>query len=159
MYIIYLTNMLDEADRRILRALQDDGRLTLRQLANLVHLTSTPVYERVKRLEAAGVIRGYHAQISAIEAGLGFTVFCYIKLAKINTEIHQDFATHIADIPEITECYNISGAWDYLLKICVPDMAAYRGLVTDVIGRIPQLASLESVFVMDEVKHNTGIPI
>lgn len=151
--------MIDDADRRILRALQIDGRLTLRQLASQVCLTSTPVYERLKRLESGGVITGYHAHVQPSKVGLGFSVFCNIKLSKINTEIHKEFASRIAQIPEITECYNISGAWDYMLKVMVPDMAAYRALVTDVLGRIPYLASVESVFVMDEVKHAPGVPL
>lgn len=150
---------IDETDRRILRALQDDGRLTVRQLAARVHLTPTPVYERLRRLEASGLITGYHAALDSRRLGMGFTVYCNVKLSQINTEIHRDFAERVAAIAEITECYNVSGSWDYLLRVSVPDMRAYRDLVTDVLGRLPYLASLESVFVMDEVKHTLGVRV
>lgn len=150
---------IDDTDRRILRALQDDGRLTVRQLAAKVHLTPTPVYERLRRLEASGLITGYHATLDSARLGMGFTVFCNVKLTQINAEIHRDFAQRVAAIAEVAECYNVSGTWDYLLKIRVPDMRAYRDLVTDTLGRLPYLSSLESVFVMDEVKNTFGIRV
>lgn len=146
------TTPIDDADRRILAALQAEGRLTVRELAAKVHLTSTPVYERLRRLERDGYIRGYHAALDWERLGRGFAVFCNIKLQRINAEIHADFAERIAAIDEVTECYNISGSFDYLLKVHVPDMRSYQQFVIDTLGRIPGVSSVESVFVMKEIK-------
>lgn len=150
---------IDEIDRRIIAALQEDARLTVRQLAARVHLTSTPVYERLKRLETQGIIRGYRVEIDSERVGMGFTVFCQVKLQRINAEIHTDFAARVAEIPSVTECYNISGSFDYMLKICVPDMAAYHAFVVDTLGRIPGVSSVESVFVMKKVKSSPCLPL
>ena len=86
-------------------------------------------------------------------------VFCHVKMDRLNREIAQEFSRIVRDIPEVTECYNISGSFDYLLKIHAPDMKYYQKFVLNVLGTIEHLASLESVFVMDEVKHAYGIRV
>ncbi len=146
---------LDETDIKILAALQDDARLTIRELAAKVGRTPTPVYERVKRLESSGVIKGYFAILDAEAIGKGLTVFCNVKLQKIGKAIHQDFATRILQMPEVVECYNISGSFDYLLKVVTADMREYQAFVTDNLGVIDYLSSVESVFVMQQVKSDT----
>lgn len=89
----------------------------------------------------------------------GFVVFCRVKLSKLNREIATEFTRIIQDIPEVTECYNISGSYDYLLKIHAPNMKYYQEFILNVLGTIDSLGSLESTFVMDEVKHDYGIHI
>lgn len=150
---------LDQTDLAILRALQENARLTIKELAACVHLSSTPVFERLKRLESNGYIRKYIAVLDAGKLHRGFVVFCRVKLRRLNKEIADEFTRIIRDIPQVTECYNISGSYDYLLKIHAPDMKYYQEFILNVLGTIDSLGSLESTFVMDEIKHDYGIHI
>lgn len=150
---------LDNIDLQILRALQENARLTNKELAAKVHLSTTPVFERQKRLERQGYIKRYIAVLDAEKLNRGFIVFCRVKMRRINKEIAEDFARVIEGIPEVTECYNISGGYDYLLKICSPDMKYYQQFVLNVLGTIDSLGSMESTFVMDEVKQVFGFNV
>ena len=150
---------LDKTDLQILRTLQVNARLTTKELAARVSLSSTPVFERLKRLEANGYIQKYIAVLDADKLHRGFIVFCHVKMSRLNRDIAQEFANISREIPEVTECYNISGSFDYLLKIHAPDMKYYQAFVLNVLGTIEHLGSLKSVFVMDEVKHEYGIQI
>lgn len=150
---------LDKKDLQILRTLQENARLTTKELAARVNLSSTPVFERLKRLENGGYIKKYIAVLDAEKLNLGFVVLCRVKLSKLNREIATEFTRIIQDIPEVTECYNISGSYDYLLKIHAPNMKYYQEFILNVLGTIDSLGSLESTFVMDEVKHDYGIHI
>lgn len=150
---------LDKVDLQILRTLQENARLTTKELAAKVSLSSTPVFERLKRLEHNGYIKKYIAVLDAGKLNQGFVVFCRVKLTKLNRDIATSFTSVIQDIPEVTECYNISGAYDYLLKIHAPNMKYYQEFILNVLGTIDSLGSLESTFVMDEVKHKYGIHI
>lgn len=150
---------LDKVDLQILRILQENSRLTTKELAAKVSLSSTPVFERLKRLETNGYIKKYIAILDADKLNQGFIVFCKVKLQRVNYDIATEFARIIADIPEVTECYNISGSFDYLLKIHAPDMKYYQSFILNVLGRIEYLASLESVFVMDVIKHEYNVHI
>ena len=150
---------IDKVDLQILRTLQGNARLTLKELAAQVSLSSTPVFERLKRLENEGYIKKYIAILDAEKLNQGFVVFCNVKLSRINQEIATEFTRIIQDIPEVTECYNISGSFDYLLKIHAPNMKYYQEFILNVLVSIESLGSIESTFVMDEVKHNYGIHI
>lgn len=150
---------LDRIDLMILRALQENARLTTKELAAKVHLSTTPVYERLKRLESNGYIKKYIAVVDANKLNRGFIVFCNVKLRRVNQDIAQDFTNVVLQIPEVAECYNISGNFDYLLKIHAPDMKYYQQFILNVLGKIESLGSLESVFVMDEIKHEYSIPV
>lgn len=150
---------IDETDRKIMRLLQQEGRYTVRELASLVHLTPTPVHERLKRLEAEGYIKGYHARLDTVKVGIGYTVFCTVKLSSINTDILRQFDEFIENVPQVVACYNVAGRWDYILQIMVPDVLSYRTLVIETLGKIPYLGSLESIFVMDTVKSLPGVPL
>jgi Lrp/AsnC family leucine-responsive transcriptional regulator len=150
---------LDKTDLMILRTLQENARLTTKELAAQVNLSSTPVFERLKRLENTGYIKKYMAVLDAAKLNQGFMVFCCVKLRRINRDIANEFTQVIRQIPEVTECYNISGSADYLLKIHAHDMKCYQEFVLNVLGKIESLGSVESMFVMDEVKHEFGIPV
>lgn len=150
---------LDKVDLQILRTLQENARLTTKELASRVSLSSTPVYERLKRLESTGYIKKYIAVLDAEKLDRGFVVFCNVKMGKLSREIAQNFTAIVRGIPEVTECYNISGSFDYLLKIHAPNMKYYQEFVLNVLGTIENLASLESTFVMDEIKHEYGISL
>ena len=150
---------LDHVDIQMLRTLQENARLTVKELAAKVRLSSTPVFERLKRLEEGGYIKKYMAVLDAGKLDRGVVVFCNVKLRRMNRDIAGEFARIVQDIPEVTECYNISGGFDYLLKIHAPDMKYYQEFILNVLGTIESLGSIESMFVMDEVKHVYGIHI
>lgn len=154
-----MTEKLDKVDLQILRTLQENARLTTKELAAQVSLSSTPVFERLKRLEREGYIKKYIAVLDADKLNQGFGVFCNVKLRRMNKDIAMEFTRIIQNIPEVTECYNISGSYDYLLKIHVPNMKYYQEFIINVLGTIDSLGSLESMFVMDEVKHDYGLHI
>lgn len=154
-----MTEKLDKVDLQILRTLQENTRLTTKELAAQVSLSSTPVFERLKRLEREGYIKKYIAVLDADKLNQGFVVFCNVKLRRMNKDIAMEFTRIIQNIPEVTECYNISGSYDYLLKIHAPNMKYYQEFIINVLGTIDSLGSLESMFVIDEVKHDYGLHI
>ena len=148
---------LDDTDLQILKILQKNSKLTTKELADAVHLTPTPVFERQKRLERLGYIKKYIAVLDAEKLNLGLQVYCKVKLKQINHEIADAFVRRIMRIPEVTECYNTSGAYDYLLKVRAKDMKQYQEFVLNKLGEIESLSSIESTFVMSELKQNHGI--
>jgi len=150
---------LDKTDLQILRILQNNSKLTTKEVAARVNLSTTPVFERLKRLENEGYIKKYIAVLDAEKLNFGFIVFCSVKLRRLNRDIAAEFTRVIQNIPEVAECYNISGEYDYLLKIHAPDMKYYQEFILNVLGTIDSLGSLTSTFVMAEVKHNYGISI
>lgn len=150
---------LDKIDLQILRTLQDNSKLTTKELAAQVHLSTTPVFERLKRLESEGYIKKYVAILDAEKLNCGFVVFCSVKLKRLNRDVVDEFINIIKNIPEVTECYNISGEYDFLLKIHAPDMKYYQEFIFNVLGMIDSLGSLTSTFVMAEIKQNYGISI
>ena len=154
-----MTEELDEIDLQILRILQKNAKLTTKELADAVRLTPTPVFERQKRLERQGYIRRYVAVLNPDKLGLGLLVFCKVKLKQINHEIADAFARRVMRLPEVTECYNTSGSYDYLLKVRARDMKAYQEFLLNKLGEIEHLASVESTFVMSEVKKDNGVPV
>ncbi len=152
-----MAESLDQTDMQILKTLQKNAKLTTKELADAVHLTPTPVFERQKRLERQGYIKKYVAVLDPEKLGLGLLVFCKVKLKQINHEIADDFTRSILRIPEVTECYNTSGSYDYLLKVRARDMKQYQEFVLTKLGEIDSVGSIESTFVMSEVKQSNGI--
>ena len=150
---------LDKTDLQMLRVLQQNARITVKDLALKVHLSPTPVFERLRRLENEGVIRRYTALLDAGMLGRGFLVFCSVRLRRMGKDIANDFVSRVKDIPEVAECYNISGDFDYLLKIYAPDMQYYNDFLINTLGTIDSLGSVQSSFVMNVVKDSCGIPI
>jgi Lrp/AsnC family leucine-responsive transcriptional regulator len=149
--------VLDNVDLQILRALQENARLTTKELAAKVNLSTTPVFERLRRLERGGFIRKYVAVLDAEKLGRGFTVFCSVKLKQMTRSVARDFISVIRDIPQVAECYNISGEYDYLLKIQAPDMKYYNEFIINVLGTIDSIGSILSSFVMNEIKNTHAL--
>ena len=143
-YSMSTLEKLDKVDLQILRTLQENARLTTKELAARVSLSSTPVFERLKRLENGGYIKKYIAVLDAEKLNQGFVVFCSVKLRRLNRDIAAEFTRIIQDIPEVTECYNISGGYDYLLKIHSPNMKYYQEFILNVLGTIDSLGSLKA---------------
>ena len=152
-----MTETLDETDLQILRTLQRNAKLTTKELADAVHLTPTPVFERQKRLERKGYIKKYVAVLDADKLDMSLQVYCKVKLKQINHQIANNFTRRIMLIPEVTECYNTSGAYDYLLKVYARDMKQYQEFILNKLGQIEELSSIESTFVMSEVKQSYGL--
>lgn len=154
-----MTETLDKTDLQMLRVLQADARITVKDLALKVHLSPTPVFERLHRLENEGIIKRYTAVVDAAKLGRGFLVFCSVRLRRMGKDIAHDFVNRVKDIPEVAECYNISGDFDYLLKIYAPDMQYYNDFLINTLGTIESLGSVQSSFVMSEIKSSYGLPL
>ena len=152
-----MAETLDDIDLQILKILQKNAKLTTKELADAVNLTPTPVFERQKRLERKGYIKKYMAVLDPDKLGQSLQVYCKVKLKQINHEIADAFTRRIMHIPEVTECYNTSGSYDYLLKVRAADMKQYQEFVLTKLGDIDSVASIEITFVMSEVKQNYGI--
>lgn len=150
---------LDTTDISILCALQDNARLTVKGLAATVHLSTTPTYERVKRLEREGFISKYIAVLNAEKINCGFIAFCYLKMKQHTYENALRIMEAVKSIPEIAECYNISGDYDFLLKIYTRDMKSYQKFLLRILGDLDCIGSLNSSFVLGEVKNTHTLPL
>ncbi len=150
---------LDEIDLKILRILQENSRLTTKELALKVHLSVTPTYERQRRLERLGYIKSYVAVLDANKLERGFIVFCNVSMKQINKQIANDFRETVGSWEEVTECYNISGDGDYMLKVCVSSMQKYQQFILDKVGGFPFISQVRSLFVMDTLKLTYGLPL
>lgn len=150
---------LDDIDLRILNILQTNSDITTKELAVKVNLSPTPVFERVKRIEKEGYITKYVAILNAEKLSRGFIVFCNISLKRHSKELGLQFMNSIKDINAITECYNISGDYDFMLKIHVENMPHYQDFVLNTLGKIDNIGSLQSLFVMGEIKNTNAIPL
>ena len=151
--------VLDAIDLDILRCLQENARLTTKELAARVNLSTTPVFERLKRLERSGFIQKYVAVLDAEKLNLGFVVFCSVKLKQMDRNVARTFVSVIKDIPPVAECYNISGEYDYLLKIHAPDMKYYNEFIINVLGTIDSIGSILSSLVMKEIKNTHALSL
>ncbi|MEF9478692.1 Lrp/AsnC family transcriptional regulator [Chryseobacterium sp. RRHN12] len=150
---------LDDKDLQLLRLLQKNAKLTVKELAKEVNLSASPVFERIKRLEQEGFVKRYAAVLDAEKLNRGFTVFCQIKLKIHDRSVGYDFVKEILEIEEVAECYNISGDFDFLLKVQVRDMKHYQDFVFNKLGSVDSIGSTHSTFVMAEVKNNHGLMI
>ena len=135
----------------------DMVRITTKELAAKVNLSTTPVFERMKRLEKEGYIKKYVAILDADKLNLGFTVFCSVKLKQMNRDIANDFVKVIKDIPQVADCFNIAGEFDYLLRINATDMKYYNDFIINVLGTIDSVGSIQSTFVMNTIKESYAL--
>jgi DNA-binding Lrp family transcriptional regulator len=153
------TQTLDEIDRRILVELQRDGRLTNQDLAGRIGVSASPCWRRVRALEEAGVIKGYAALVDPAALGLNVSVFTQVSLERQEKKALQVFETAVGEWPEIMECYLMTGDADYLLRVVVPDLAAYERFLMARLTRIRGIASIKSSFALRSVKYRTDLPI
>lgn len=151
--------MTDEIDKCLLRLLQADGKSTIKELAGKLNLTTTPVYERIKRLEKGGVIKSYRATVDRKKIGLSLMVFANISLQEHHSSQIAKFQKDILQFPEVIACYHIAGMFDYLVHALVRDMEAYQQFVTTKLASLENIGKVQSSFVMTEVKALDGIPI
>lgn len=150
---------LDSIDRKLLAALQENGRLTATELADRVGLTTSPCLRRLRLLEEAGIIRGYTALLDQTKLGLPVSVFVSIKLERQQDDALQRFEAAIRRCPEVLECYLMTGPRDYLLRVVARDLADYERFVKDTLTRIDGIANIESSFALGQVKHSHALPL
>lgn len=150
---------LDNIDVEILKQLQQNSNINIKELAGKLFLTVTPVYERIKRLEREGYIMKYVALLDKKKLNLGMTVFCNVRLKEHAKNVGSNFVKDIVALPEIIECYNIAGDYDFMLKVLVEDMSSYQDFVMNKLSTIENIGNTQSVFVMGEIKHSTALAI
>ena len=153
------SKILDETDKAILRILQKNSHLTVKELAERIHLSPSPTFERQKRLERLGYIDRYMAVVNPQKVGNSILVLCNIRLKQHTQELIQEFMDAVQHIDEITECYNTSGDFDFLIKVYIKDMKSYQQFMLHKLGTIPCVGSLNSIFVIDHTKSTRGVPI
>ncbi|OJJ23319.1 AsnC family transcriptional regulator [marine bacterium AO1-C] len=150
---------LDAIDQEILSYLQLDAKMNIKELADKLHMTKTPVYERIKRLEKEGYITGYATLLDKKKLDLSFIVFCQVTLSSQKIEYMNQFSEAIEQMPEVVECYILGGVFDYLLKILMPDLDSYYSFASTKIATLPNVSKIHSLFVLNEVKYSTALPI
>lgn len=150
---------LDSIDRSILRELQRRGDLSIQDLGARVGLSHTPCWRRVKRLTEAGFIRGRVALLDADKLGLGVNVFVDVTLRRHQENALNRFEEAVAEVPEIVECYTVSGERDFLLRVVVRDVEAYEHLLKATLVHLPEVGNLNSTFALRQVKYTTEIPL
>lgn len=150
---------IDKIDRRILSILQADGRIAAVELAERVGLSPTSTGERLKRLQREGFIEGYGARLDPHKLGLGLLAFVEVLLDKTTPENFDRFAKAVRAAPEVLECHMVAGGFDYLIKIRLPSMAAYRRFLGDVLLTFPGVRETRTYAVMEEVKRDGPLPV
>lgn len=150
---------LDEADRKILSILQKEGRLSNKELAERINLTTTPTLERVRRLEREGVIEGYSARVNRQAVDKGFSAFVTVTLSVHQLRLMDEFTEAVKAIPEILACYNTTGEGDFLLYIVAKDVKDYEQLMRTKLATLPDVQRLHTSIVLGTIKEQSNIPV
>jgi Lrp/AsnC family leucine-responsive transcriptional regulator len=148
---------LDNLDKQLLGLLQDNSKYTNKALAIKLGLSVTAVYERIKKLEKNGIVKGYTALVDKSKVDKGFVAFCHVKLIQHTQDYVVKFEREVKQLSEVLECYHISGDYDYILKVLVKDVNQFRDFMVNKLTRIDHIGSTHSMFVIGEVKHTTKI--
>ncbi|MEO6328101.1 MAG: Lrp/AsnC family transcriptional regulator [Ginsengibacter sp.] len=143
---------LDKKDLSILHLLQKNARITVKEISGKMHLSTTPVHERIKRMEANGVIKQYATLVDHIKINKGLMVICYVSLKQHNKNAGTKFIKTIQELNEIIECYSISGEFDFMLKVVCEDMNAYYDFHVNKLSSLENMGHVQSVFVMGIIK-------
>ncbi|MFD2540792.1 Lrp/AsnC family transcriptional regulator [Lacinutrix gracilariae] len=149
----------DAIDQKLIQLLQQDSKQTNKELSNKLNLSVTAVYERIKKLENQGVINKYVALVNKEKVNKSFVAFCHVKLVQHTQEYVIKFEKEVTSLQEVLECYHISGDYDYLLKVLVKDMEAFREFMVNRLTKINHIGSTHSMFVINQVKHTTAINV
>ncbi|MBK6634726.1 MAG: Lrp/AsnC family transcriptional regulator [Chitinophagaceae bacterium] len=143
---------LDTKDMAILKLLQENARITVKEISEKIHLSTTPVHERIKRMEESGVIKQYVTILDHSKVKKGLTVICYVSLKEHNKNAGNKFIKTIHELYEVTECYNISGEFDFMLKVICEDMNDYYDFHVNKLSQIENMGHVQSIFVMGVIK-------
>ena len=148
---------LDNIDKKLLKLLQEDSKRTTKELSLKLNLSVTAVYERIKKLEREGVISNYVVLLNRNKIQKGFVVFCHLKLMQHTKEFISQFEKEVVQLTEVLECFHVSGDYDYILKVLVKDMEAYREFLVTKLTSLQHIGSTQSMFMISEVKNSTVI--
>lgn len=151
--------MLDEIDKRILRVLQEDGRITNQALAEACHISPAACFDRVKRLRTRGFILGTMAILDPAKLDRALLIFIEVHLDRTTGDVFDEFAKAVAGQPDILECHMVAGGFDYLIKARVKDMAAYRSFLGDILVKMPGVRETRTYAALEEVKNTAALPI
>ncbi len=149
----------DQTDKKILQKLQKDSKITNKALSNVLNLSVTAVFERIKRLERTGVISGYVALVQPEKVEMAFMVLTQIKLVQHTKANVTGFEFEVVKLSEVLECYHVSGEYDYILKVLVKDMKAYREFMLSKLTNLEHIGSTQSTFIISPVKSTTALPL
>lgn len=149
---------IDATDRNLLKLLQVNGKLKIKELAEELGMTTTPVFERIKRLEREGYITGYTARVDQKKLGYSLVVLCTVSLQAHRVNSIMEFEEQIQQLHEVVECYHTTGQSDYLLKVVVKDMAAYQHFISRKLAALNNIGKVQSSFVMNIVKQSAHLP-
>ena len=152
-------NAPDRIDRRLLEEVQRDARLTTAELAARVSLSPSPCWRRIKRLEQAGLILGYHARLDADRLGWGVTAFVHVLMENHSAELGAQFEAAVQDIPEVVTCHNVSGQYDFLLQVVARDLKSFGEFARSAIRTLPGVKEMNSSFSLREVKGGFALPL
>ncbi|WP_335965374.1 Lrp/AsnC family transcriptional regulator [Galbibacter sp. PAP.153] len=150
---------LDTIDKKLLELLQNDAKQTTKALSLQLNLSKTAVYERIRKLEKEGVIKGYTALLDKKKIDKAFAVFCHVRLTQHTKEHVVGFENDVIRLEEVLECYHVSGDYDYILKVNVADMQAYRNFMTSKLTSLKHIGSTHSIFMIEEVKNTTVVEL
>jgi Lrp/AsnC family leucine-responsive transcriptional regulator len=148
---------LDSTDKKLLYLLQTDSKQTTKELSLKLNLSVTAVYERIKKLEREGIIDKYVVLLNHSKIEKGFVVFCHLKLIQHTIEFISKFESEVIQLTEVLECHHVSGDYDYILKVVVKDMAAYREFLVTKLTTLEHIGSTHSTFMINEVKYTTVV--
>lgn len=151
--------LLDATDRRIINLLEQDAKMTIKDIAASINMSTTPIFDRIKRLEKTGYIKGYTAIVDGKMMGFNLIAFCTVTLETHHKEHITQFVKDVHQLTEVIECYHIAGLFDYLLKIYAKDMNDYQMFITDKLASIKNIGKVQSSFVMTEIKSEQALPI
>jgi len=149
-------SQLNDIDKRILKLLQTNGRLSAKEIADKIGLTVTPTYERIRKIERSGIIKAVVALLDKEHLETRTIVFCNVSLQVHSLRVIQNFEKSVKKMQEVMECYHITGNYDYLLKVAVKDMNGYQHFLTQKLAIMEHIAQVHSNFVMTEVKYSTA---
>lgn len=150
---------LDATDRRIINLLELDAKITIKNIAQNLNMSTTPIFDRIKRLEKNEYIKGYTAIVNSKLMGFNLIAFCTVTLETHHKEHIQQFVKDVKQLPEVIECYHIAGLFDYLLKIYAQDMNDYQLFITEKLASIKNIGKVQSSFVMTELKSERALPL
>ncbi len=148
--------MADQFDLAILREVQKNAKITVKELSEKINLSPTPTFERLKKLEKEGFITGYHAKICSKKIGLTLMVMCNVSLKYHQRDMIEKFQQEIVRFEEVKECFHIAGMFDYLLKVVVSDMEAYQHFVSKKLASLDNIGNVQSSFVLISLKEDVG---
>ena len=150
---------MDIIDRKLVSLLQQNGKLTMKELSRELGLSTTPIYERLRRLERNGLITGYHAAINSKKAGFGFEVFSSVTLESHKSDYLREFEVEIAKFSEVMECYHLAGSFDFLLKVLVKNMDEYADFVNKKLAKLNNIRLVQSMMVLKNIKQTAVLPL